>query len=84
MVWNVLSMSTESTVSTNTNRQQTFSMVTSTLYKEPCREEQCSLKSTVREFSVQQWSVNRQTMEAEEATNSYLRTKSATQKRRHS
>jgi hypothetical protein len=62
-------MSTESTVSTDMNRQETFSMVTSTVYKELRREERCSQKSVIREFSVQLWSVNQQTTEAEEATN---------------
>jgi hypothetical protein len=38
----------------------------------------------VRELSVQLWSVNQGTTEAEEVTDSYVRTKSVTQKRRHS
>jgi hypothetical protein len=61
-----------------TEKQQIFSMVIGSLYKELCREERFSRNSDVRGLSVQLWSVNQRTTEAEEVADSEIRTKSVT------
>jgi hypothetical protein len=56
-------------VSVTAERQQAFSMVTARLYVEPCREGPF-IRKKIQKLSVQLWSVNQRTTEAEEVADS--------------